>query len=558
MSATPSDFAAGIRTAVIYCRVSTVRQADDELPIQSQRQRCEEKARAMGATVLRIYADEGISGQSDSRPAFQQAILYCETHAPTFFITWSTSRFARNRLDAQLYKRRLGKAGVSLIYAGMEIDRESQGGWLQEGIMELFDEYASKQVAADTRRSMIKAAQSGYRCGGVSPFGYQAVPAPDDPKRRRLAIQPAEAAIVRRLFEMRAQGHGARGIAITLNDEGHFNRRHRWNKTSILALLRNQAVLGHIVFGRVVKENGTRYHAKPEDWIVVPAHPPIIERPLWDLVQQLLDRDAANTHSERERGSPHSTYLFTGLLRCSRCGASLQIETAKGRNRRYAYYNCRTAQRRGDCQTRRLPARDLDAWLFEVICADVLTPNTLRAVVAELRTLTGRWHHDRAERRRALDAQRQTIARRNGNLYEVLEEMGRDTPNLSDLTQRLRENNARLRDLEAQIERLDAEEPPRCEMAENDLADLAGYLVALLRQEYNSRKTRALFSDFIEKIMIERASVAIEYNPDRMIRAIPAASCRPVPSQLNWLPDRPLLGTQRLVRELPARMVARA
>ncbi|HAS51559.1 MAG TPA: hypothetical protein DCS21_07375, partial [Gammaproteobacteria bacterium] len=169
------------KTAVIYCRVSTVRQADEELPLQSQQQRCEDKARNLDATVLRVYADEGLSGQSDSRPAFQQAILYCETHSPTYLITWSTSRFARNRLDAQLYKRRLSKAGTTLVYAAMDIDRETDGGWLTEGILELFDEFTSKQISADTRRSMIKAAQCGYWCGGHPPFGYQSVPATDDP-----------------------------------------------------------------------------------------------------------------------------------------------------------------------------------------------------------------------------------------------------------------------------------------------------------------------------------------------------------------------------------------
>lgn len=506
----------------------------------------------MGATVLKVYADEGLSGQSDSRPAFQQAILYCEAQGPTYLITWSTSRFARNRLDAQLYKRRLTRAGVTLVYAGMEIDRDSDGGWLTEGIMELFDEYASKQVAADTRRSMIRAAQQGYRCGGIAPFGYVAVPAPDDPKRRRLAVHPDEAAIARRLFDLRAQGLGARQIAMTLNGEGCWNRVHRWNKTSVLALLRNQALLGNIVFGRVVNVGGERYRAKPEDWIVIPAHPPVIDRPVWDLVQQMLDHDAANTRPGGERGSPHSTYLFTGMLRCGRCGSSLQIETAKGRHRRYAYYNCRTAQRRGDCVTRRLPARDLDAWLFEAICNDVLTPANLRGVAGELRGLAGRWQQDREDRRRALEQQRAAIARRNSRLYEVLEELGRNAPNLADLAGRLRENNAALKELESRMAQLAAEEPPRCDLPESDLATLAECLVELLRQEYNMTRTRALFADFVEKIRIESTRVTIEYNPMRLIRAIP----RPVPSERHWLPDPTLLGTRTVVRDLPERWAA--
>lgn len=200
-------------TAVLYCRVSTARQAEEELPIASQRERCEDKARALGATVLRVYCDEGLSGQRDDRPAFQAAILYCETHAPTYLITWSTSRFARNRLDAQLYKRRLRRAGTALVYAAMDIDRETDGGFLTEGIMELFDEYIVRQIAADTRRSMIRAAKNGYWGGGSTPYGYRSIIAPDDPKRRRLAIVPEEADIVRRVFELRANGMVAKAIA---------------------------------------------------------------------------------------------------------------------------------------------------------------------------------------------------------------------------------------------------------------------------------------------------------------------------------------------------------
>ena len=556
MSAPVLNFSSEPKTAVIYCRVSTTRQADDELPIQSQRQRCEEKARALGATVLRSYADEGISGQSDSRPAFQQAILYCEAHAPTYLITWSTSRFARNRLDAQLYKRRLSKASVTLIYASMEIDRESQGGWLTEGVMELFDEFASKQIAADTRRSMIKAAQSGYRCGGAAPYGYQAIPAVDDPRRKRLAVLPGEAAVVRRIFEMRAQGIGARGIAITLNEEGQRQRQRLWNKTGILALLRNQSVLGHIVFGRVIRADGERRRTEPENWIVVPAHPPIIDRELWDLVQRMLDSDAANTRTDGAQGSPRSTYLFTGLLRCGRCGASLQIETAKGRSRRYAYYNCRKAQHGGDCVSRRLPARELDHWLFGAICHEVLTPTNLRGVAAELDLVADRWHQDRAERRRQAEIQQRELLRRNRKLYEVLEEMGRDAPNLADIAARLRENNERIRLLKAQMEQIDMEEPPDCAVNETDLRELANCLGDVLMQGYNVHKVRALFSDFMERITIERATVTITYHPEKMVLAIPAVSCHPVPSTRKMLPGAALLGIKTLVFDLPAKMVA--
>ncbi|MER2583818.1 MAG: recombinase family protein, partial [Candidatus Competibacter sp.] len=521
-------------TAVIYCRVSTVRQAEDELPIQSQLQRCEEKAAGLGATVLRVYSDEGLSGQSDSRPAFQQAILYCEANSPTYFITWSTSRFARSVLDAQIYKRRLSRAGTDLVYASIEIDRGSQGGWLTERTMEIFDEFFARQVSADTRRSMIKAAQSGYWCGGYTPFGYRPVLAADDPKRKRLEPVPEEIIIVRQIFELRARGTGAKTIAVTLNASGQLNRRRPWNKASVLSILRSQAVIGHLVFGREMRVDGERCSVDPSDWIIVDAHQPIVSRELWDTVQNMLDAAAPSCSSER--GSPHSTYLFTGLLRCGQCGASLQIETAKGRSRRYPYYNCSNAQRQGSCGPKRYPAREFDEWLLDTISGEILTLTSLREVTKNLRDIAGNWRIERSERRSGIESQIGIIFRRNAKLYEVLEDLGRDAPNLGDIAQRLRQNNHQIKQLREEITRIDSEVPPRCEVKDEQLADLSSWLTTFMRQEYNVRQTRALFSDFISQITVDSASVMIEYSPGKMIGAIPAASCRLVPSTAIWLP----------------------
>lgn len=534
------------KTAVIYCRVSTARQAEDELPIASQRQRCEERARTLGAEVLRVFADEGISGQHDSRPAFQAAILFAEAHSPTYFLTWSTSRFARNRLDAQLYKRRLAKTATELVFVAMEIDRSSDGGWLTEGVMELFDEFYSRQIAADTRRSMMRSAQNGYWVGGCPPFGYQARPAPEDPRRKRLEPVAEEVATVQRIFQMRAQGQGARAIALTLNEEGLSNRQHRWFKSSVLALLRNRAMRGQIVFGRKLRVDGVRRTMADADCVIVDAHAPIIGLALWETVQTMLDRDALNTTPGEYAvgGSPISRHVFTGLLRCGRCGAGLLIETAKGRSKRYSYYNCRAAQQGGACVTRRLPADELDDWLVDLLCADLFTPEHLREVVNDLQALVGRWHTDRQARRLAVEGQIKAVARRNSKLYEVLEELGRDAPNLGDLAGRLRENNRKLKKLESELVRIDAEQPPDVELSDIDAQSLMEALVDTIKSDYNPAKARALFSSFIKEIIVEEHEIHIEYDPNRLVK-------QAVPRSLNWLPGQSCLGTITLARRLP-------
>lgn len=77
----------GEKMAVIYARVSTARQAEDELPLESQIAQCKEKSAALDARVDRVFVDHGISGTHDQRPAFQDAIAYCEAMSVDYLVT---------------------------------------------------------------------------------------------------------------------------------------------------------------------------------------------------------------------------------------------------------------------------------------------------------------------------------------------------------------------------------------------------------------------------------------------------------------------------------------
>ncbi|MFZ5621133.1 MAG: recombinase family protein [Pseudomonadota bacterium] len=513
------------KTAVIYARVSTVRQAEDELPLASQVEQCAAKSEALGASVVRTFVDEGLSGRVDTRPAFQDAISYCEAFGVDYFITWSTSRFARNKVDAGLYKLRLGRAGTEIVYVTLSIDRGTDGGWMTESVLELFDEFYSRQISADTRRSMIKNANDGYWNGGRPPFGFEAVPAADNDKRKRLKPVPSEVDIVRRIFALRLQGHGAKTIAIVLNEERLLNRGRAWNKSTVAALLRNQAVIGNTVFGR--RDRATARRRDPSQWIAVQSHEPIIDMETWSEVQMVMGEDAPTSD-----GSPHSTFVFTGILRCGRCGSSMQIESAKGRSRRYHYYNCRARQKHGQCENRRISARDLDAWLIDVLLDNILTRENLTGVMTELYEAYGSWAVDHRRRRRAVAEKLGAVERKNEKLYEIFELYGKNAPNLGDLTARLRANNAEIKRLEAQLLAIDAERAPDISITESDIIELADALRDIIRTTTNEKKLRSFFSSFINGIFVEDDQVRIEYSPEYLIH-MPGTA---VPSKVVWLP----------------------
>jgi site-specific DNA recombinase len=150
------------KTAIVYARVSTVRQADDGLPIASQIEQATLKAAAMGAKLLKVFMDEGISGTTSKRPAFQDAVSFCAQANVDYFIVWSTSRFARNKLDAASYKQQLKRHGTRVVYVSCEIDSDTDEGWFSESIFEIVDEHYSRVISKDTRRSMLKNAADGY------------------------------------------------------------------------------------------------------------------------------------------------------------------------------------------------------------------------------------------------------------------------------------------------------------------------------------------------------------------------------------------------------------
>lgn len=535
-------------TAAIYVRVSSAGQAEEELPIESQLERCHERAAALGATVLRVFVEPGRSARTDARPEFRACIAFCEQARPTYLVAWSTSRFARHTVDAGNYKERLARAGVDLVYVSFQLDRSTDAGWLTEKQMEIFDELSSRLTSADTKRSMISNAMAGRWNGGTPPFGYRAVA---DGRRRRLVPDEDEAPVAREIFAWRLQGLGARAIALRMNSAGLTNRTHRWNKSTVAALLRNEALNGLMIFGRKDRRTGRR---RPRAaWIIVDSHQGIIDRETWEAVQRVMDSET-NTNS---LGSPLSRHVFTGLLRCGRCGASLQIETAKGRARRYSYYNCRAAQKGGSCGHRRLPADELDAWLSQIITERVLTSDVLLDVLNELSGAARDWARETKARRKLINGQLKDARRRRAGIYDILELHGRHAPNMGDLTERLREHNATVRRLEAELVKLDAETPPAPDIGEQDVAELCRFLLDSLNHG-DPVKARQFFHGFIDRIDIADDTVEIHYNPAVLVRGRPEGV---VHSMRNWLPGQTLLGTggmRRIVQALPERFKRRA
>jgi DNA invertase Pin-like site-specific DNA recombinase len=121
----PVDTPASTPRAAIYLRVSTGRQAEQELSIPDQRAQTQAWAAQRGWRVGAEYID-GTSATDDKRPEFQRMIeRACDgENAFDVIVVHSFSRFFRDAFGLEFYVRRLAKDGVRLVSITQELGDE--------------------------------------------------------------------------------------------------------------------------------------------------------------------------------------------------------------------------------------------------------------------------------------------------------------------------------------------------------------------------------------------------------------------------------------------------
>ena len=204
----------------LYARVSSEKQAENDLSIASQLKALRNYAQKNGWTIFKEFVDEAESARSANRPAFQEMIAYARRKIKPFdaILIWKHSRFARNREDAIIYKSLLRKQGISVISMNEPID-DTPAGKLLEGIIEVIDEFYSLNLAEDTIRGLRENATRGFQNGSI-PIGYKAKKVMDG-NNERTKLEPDEtfAPVIKRIFALALNNLGIKEIANTLNGE---------------------------------------------------------------------------------------------------------------------------------------------------------------------------------------------------------------------------------------------------------------------------------------------------------------------------------------------------
>ena len=370
------------KKAALYLRVSTTRQAEKDLSIPDQRRQAEAYCQRKGWKVACEFVEPGASATDDKRPAFQKMVEEASVRPATFdvIIVHSFSRFFRDAYQFEFYRRKLAKQGVEVISITQELGTDPMGDMVRQ-ILNLFDEYQSKETAKHVLRAMKENTRQGFWNGAQPPYGYKAVAVDvrSDVIKKRLAIEPTEAEVVKQIFDHYQHGKGVRVIVDILNGKGLRTRSGKLFHSSLVhKILTNTACKGIHHFNK--RNHKTRTLKPVEEW--VPLETPIIIEPqVFDVVQQMLANHRPSVTPPRIVNGPT---LLTGLAKCASCGGGMTLRT--GKSGRYRYYTCNSRSTKGPqgCGGRSVPMEKLDELILSELEQTFFQRDRIKVIINEL------------------------------------------------------------------------------------------------------------------------------------------------------------------------------
>ena len=324
-----------MQTAVTYNRYSQGPDQREE-SITGQLRENHKLAKDRDLVVIHDYIDRSISGRTDDRPQFRQMIKDAEKGQFKYVICYQTSRFARDKYDAVVYKKRLKKYGVKVIYSKMNIP-EGPEGMILESVLEALDEYYSEELKQKVMRGMYDNALQGKASGGSIPFGLKL------DKDKHFIVDEEKSPIVREIFKRYAAGEKAVDICTDLNNRGYRTQKgNLFNKNSLHHMFKNEKYIG--IFKFKSKDPDLKEVYKDD---VIPA---IITRDLFEKVQLRIKN---NKHRTSRKRLDERYFLLSGKAFDGNCGGAFIGDSGTGRSgETYYYYTCQNRKHKKQCKTK--------------------------------------------------------------------------------------------------------------------------------------------------------------------------------------------------------------
>ncbi len=374
-----------MKSKSLHCAVYTRKSTEEGLEqdfnsLDAQREACAAYIASqvsLGWKLLtKVYDDGGISGGTMDRPALQNLLSDIQSGQVDVVVVYKIDRLPRSLMDFARIVEVFDRHEVSFVSVTQQFNTTTSMGRLTLNVLLSFAQFEREVTAERIRDKFAASRKRGMWMGGPVPIGYRA-------QNRKLVIEPREAELVRRIFSEYLEFGSVPALKDRLDDLGirtpqRQGRSGRISGGNPFSRGRLYWILSNPVYAGDVRHRGNVWQGQ---------HSAIIERSLWDSIQQRLQEGSQPTPGDKSR---QDSSLLCGLVHDETGDRLTPTFTVKA-GRRYRYYVSNrlvTTGRRRDPAAWRLPSRQLELAVVDALAAllsdqvrllDQLAPSESRA-----------------------------------------------------------------------------------------------------------------------------------------------------------------------------------
>lgn len=245
------------------------------------------------------YDDGGYSGGTTKRPALKQLLEDIERGDVDVVVVYKVDRLSRSLHDFAQMMKLFDEQRVSFVSVTQQFNTTTSMGRLTLNMLLSFAQFEREVTGERIRDKLAATKKKGMWVGGQPPLGYRL----EDSK---LVIIPKEAELIRTIFRGYLKRPSLIQLADQLNQRG-FTTKH-WVSTK--GLTHGGKPLNPKYLYRILTHPLYIGKITHKDKVWAGKHDPIIDRPLWDKIHSVIQKQHRQTRHRYDH-----PYLLKGKLR---------------------------------------------------------------------------------------------------------------------------------------------------------------------------------------------------------------------------------------------------
>ena len=385
---------------VIYTRVSTKEQADNNLSLETQRKACEQYALKNKYQILGYFGGTYESAKTDERRHFNAMLAFVKRSRDkiSHIIVYSVDRFSRSGANAIYIAEQLKREGITVFSVSQPTDTTTASGSLQQNIQFIFSEYDNQLRREKCMAGVKETLLNGVWCS-APPLGYDIL----RKNGKKEFVLNSTGKLIRRAFKWKAEGMSSEAVREKLCGQGLELPNQR-----ISDMLRNPFYCGLLV------------HSALDGQVVEGIQEKAVSRELFLQVNGILSKK----HKSGYNLNPENEHIpLKRFLKCDNCGRYLRAYKAY-KNQQY-YYKCGTV----GCGCNKRASMLHKDFLTILSSYQIQVSEELRQLVmAQVGYNYNRLHKDKQENRQRMSMQVNELTKKIDRLEEryIAEEIDRD------------------------------------------------------------------------------------------------------------------------------------